>query len=91
MKDRPKVGDIVTAYVAGVHRIVEIDERIGKSSTGLAILEQICTGNMKKRRGKSQCDILFCRKVTHEMLDAWIDEHQKQIDAINTFREEHLE
>jgi hypothetical protein len=85
-----QVGDIVTGYKAGLHRITKIDTIPGLSSNGLTVLEQICTSNMKRRRGKSECDIPYCQLVTNEMLDGWVAEHQKQIDAINRFRKEFI-
>lgn len=65
-----RVGDLVTGYYSGVHRITEIQIRIedGKEISPLVKLEKVLNGKYKPQRGKCECDISYCRHFKVSML-----------------------
>jgi hypothetical protein len=75
MKDEIKVGDLITAYHKGYHRVTAVTRRFGPQyasnrSAGdeqspLITYDQVLDSNGKqKKRAGLDCDAAFCRKVT---------------------------
>ena len=77
-----KVGDIITAYHKGYHRITLIEDR-QQSNTGRykgtdsPLIHYTCildsNGQPSKAR-KNECDALYCRRVTTEQVLSIYDE-----------------
>jgi hypothetical protein len=77
------VGDIVTAYHKGYHRITKIERRfytkgepksdgkkVGDEYSPLICYDYILNSEYKPRKGNNCCDSQFVRKMTKERLHA---------------------
>ena len=78
-----QIGDIITAYHNGFHRIVKIIDRSHENSAPLIVYRRILnsdgksTGNVKKN---DQCDAGFCQKIDIEFVRKL---HEKEIYNAN--------
>lgn len=82
------VGDIITAYHAGFHRVISIEPREGEGA--LVRYVQVLAGNGNKARPvQNVCDELWCLKVTEERVQKCCeDECEKALirrDAVLAF------
>lgn len=85
-----RVGDIITAYNSGWHRLLEIvpRERFAPLFKYQRVVYE--NGNKCKRRDINECDASFCKKVTIDDIDFVYDreveaiarKHSNLVDAI---------
>lgn len=72
-----EVGDIISAYHAGFHRVTEVQKRGADPEThnDLVVYTKLLDGNMKPcRKTKNCCDAAYCIKIDPE----WINEGRKE-------------
>ena len=69
-----KVGDVMTAYMPGIHRLIKIEPRGDQSP--LFYYERILNSNMKPQKASACCDAAYCR---HYTLDKLKSESEKAI------------
>lgn len=89
-----KVGDLVTAYHAGLHRITDIQKR-GKSYVGdvmiggdLLFYRKEYDKNYKKVNGPSNCcDETYCRKIDAEFIAKERSRFDQIIERLNNITE----
>lgn len=56
------VGDIITSYHSGFHRVISIEYR-GSNTTPLIEYEKVFDKDGNPKRGKNSCDASYCRKA----------------------------
>lgn len=78
--DTLKVGDLCIAYKKGYHIITEIIDR--PNAAPFVHTNCIYTDTFKKQNRKCQCDISYCKKITHETLDTMMKAFQGGIDKL---------
>ncbi len=79
-----KVGDIITAYRAGVHRIVRITQRCsGAGYSPLIEYEMYLNAKYQKtKRGRYfECCASYCQKVTMKQAQEWYSEESVEVIA----------
>ena len=97
-----KVGDIITAYHAGFHRLDKIekryidermsqydiykDKKIGDEYSPLFRYTTIADSNGKPKKGSKACDAGFCRLATIS-IDEEIKALTERIDKLKEFKE----
>lgn len=78
-----KVGDFITSYHKGIHKLMEIQPR-GKEANHVPIFAYaaVLTSDYKpvKRKALNECDAGYCRIVDVKMLEKERDEF---VDRIN--------
>lgn len=93
-----KVGDLIYAYRAGMHRVVEIippkpspthwdPDYVWPAQIVYTIAYNV-NGIPKKSRTQQQCAIDYCSKVTTETVDAAIKKLEEIIANFRTLREQ---
>ena len=85
-KNKMKVGDIITAYHAGYHRLEEIHED-SHLCTYVTIADS--SGNPKKGTTKKKCSLHYCKMAT-DHIDEEILFLSERIEKLNQFRKERL-
>ncbi len=71
------VGDIITSYHSGFHRVLNIECR-GPNSTPLFEYERIFDKDGNPKRGKNSCDASYCRKAIEILPQILHELDQKQ-------------
>lgn len=68
-----KVGDVIAAYQAGYHVVIEIEPR--SENSDLIHYKRLLDKHGKKYKTKQVlvCDVAWCSKVTTEMVEKIID------------------
>ena len=84
-----KIGDIITCYYSGYHKVVEIIPR--DSNTPLMEFKLIMTASGKKKQNQKprSCDASYCRLASESIPDI-IKEHEDIICALKQFQGEYL-
>jgi hypothetical protein len=76
-----KVGDLVTGYHKGFHRVISVGQPYAGASTYLvyyeAVLDSKC--NPVRSKTKRSCDLSYCRKIDKEYLVKVAESHQTQL------------
>lgn len=54
-----KVGDTITTYYKGVHRLTKIEGRAG--NTPLFYFERVLDAKLQPKKGKNCCDAAYCK------------------------------
>lgn len=94
-----KVGDIITAYHAGYHKVTGIERRFdyqGKEFNSIIHYVRVANGQGKRARSsKKRCDASFCEKVTIKNINTKISKavvnlEEKRISLINLLKEENV-
>ena len=76
------VGDIITAYHAGYHRVLTVGVEGKGASYHLVTYERVLDKNGKKAGGKPQrCDSSYCVKVTPSLANDII---AKEMSVVHT-------
>lgn len=88
-----KIGDFITSYNKGIHRVTKIERRFGTADTiyakegeeyaALISYEYVLNGNFEpagKRRGS--CDVSFCTKITLDYIKEQRRVFNKQMRAL---------
>lgn len=77
-----EIGDIITAYHAGYHRVLTVGSRGVGASYHLVTYERVLDKNGKKAGGKPQhCDSAYCVKVTPALANDII---AKEMSVVHT-------
>lgn len=81
--DTIKVGDIITTYFAGFHKVTKITPRDG--NTPLICFVRVADENGISRKSKEQCcDISYCRHA-RSMVSDRIAQKQHEISSLTLF------
>ncbi len=78
-----KVGDVITAYHKGIHRITSIEPR--KGTTPLIYYKKMFTyDGAKAPATKNCCDEGFCLLLTPARVNEWIRTKEREISQLQS-------
>jgi hypothetical protein len=67
-----KVGDFITAYHSGIHRLTSIELRTqakDKTDSPVFYYDRIMDGKFNPKKGKNCCDASFCKPTNVQLLN----------------------
>jgi len=94
-----EVGDIITAYHKGYHRVTNIEPRyvvnsfdprqkIGDEYASLIHYQQLMTNDFSPRTGKHCCDESYCRKIDDQFFEEEIEKLEELRKKLLKFKKD---
>jgi hypothetical protein len=78
-----KVGDIISAYLTGYHKVTKIEERGGE--VPLFYYQMVADKNGKPKNSKENyCDAAYCRHAKETLIEE-VAKKIKELEQLNSF------